>query len=332
MNGKTAAVVFEKANEPAFREVELASPADDHVVVRMHYCGVSIGTESWWNSGTRKEDAVFPLVPGYQGTGEIVSVGSSVTDLKPGDMVAVNKGLFAEGVKSLCGTHCRTVVCPARDTYILDEGTDLLSAAFWVMAAVGAHGANAAAVGAGDRVFICGQGLIGQMTAQVCRLRGATVIASEISPERIAASREHSADLVLNPDEENVDARLKELWPDGADVAFESTGFTQLVDGVMDAVKPRGKVVLQGWYPGDIRFYFHRPHGKQITAHFPCHIGGPHVVKATLKLIARDLLKISPMVSHVLPAQEAPDGYRLLMSPKRNSVVAMALDWRDQKD
>ena len=66
------------------RTIDIGSPDEDHVIVKVHACGVC-GTDI--NFVRDWENEYMPL--GHEISGEVVETGKNVTSVKPGDRVIV---------------------------------------------------------------------------------------------------------------------------------------------------------------------------------------------------------------------------------------------------
>ena len=295
----------------------------ESVLVKTHYSGVSIGTEMWVATGRRLEGRQVPFpAAGYQATGEIVEVGAGVSGFSAGEIVV-----------GFCPCSHSEYVKISRDyLHKLPDPRFARESALFVMPAVGAHALSHADVNTGDNVLICGQGLIGQCTAQLARLRGAFVAASEISPERMTISQRYCADWVIDASKGKLPDLIKERFPDGFDVVLESTGFQSLLNDAMQCVRAGGfnkggKFVFEGWYPDTITYSFGIPHGKQMQCFYPAFIGERPNRDGVLRLIAAGRLQISPLISHCVPWQEAGALYTQLFTPARDHFNGIVFDW-----
>ena len=327
---KCKALIFRKANTPAIEEVELPSPGPDEVVVKVHYSGVSIGTESSIFSGVRTFNGTFPLVPGYMASGEVVEAGSNVTGCVPGDrVVSVGMRSILGGINSVWGGHCACHVAPAARVVKIPAGVEMREAALHVMPSVGLNAVNMVGVGYLDTVAIQGQGLIGQFFGQWCRNRGARVIAIEPDPARAALSRKYVTEDVIDPSNEDVPARVKELSGGaGPSVVVEATASPRLIDNATRLLSPGGKMVFLSWYPDKIDLRFADFHNRQVTAFFPCGYGGMLSARPVLAALACGSLRMADNITHVCPYDRAPEGYRRIIEGDR-SIMGMAVDWRD---
>src|SRR6266540_5901667 len=77
------------------REVELADPAPNQILIAAEWSAVSAGTELAVYTGTHQwlkdpnlPDWKFPFRPGYSAAGAVVAVGSEVRGWRPGDRVS----------------------------------------------------------------------------------------------------------------------------------------------------------------------------------------------------------------------------------------------------
>ena len=97
----------------------------------------------------------------------------------------------------------------------------------------------------GESVFVSGAaGAVGSAAAQLARLRGAKVVGSAGSPEKIAWLRElgvEAFDYHQTPPRE----ALRELAPDGVDVYFDNVGGDHL-EAAIGAMRPFGRIVACG--------------------------------------------------------------------------------------
>jgi NADPH:quinone reductase len=133
-----------------------------------------------------------PFVPGNEGAGEIVAVGSGVTRFKPGDRVMSRHrlGAFAE-LANAAAEQCDRVPAPLS----LEEAAVFRGAYGTAYHALLQRGRLAA----GDRVLIHGAaGGIGLPAIQIAKLYGATVIATASTDEKRAVCVAEGADHAID--------------------------------------------------------------------------------------------------------------------------------------
>ncbi|HZG55612.1 zinc-binding dehydrogenase [Paenibacillus sp.] len=313
-----ALAVTEIGKKAELIEMEVPRADADSVVIKTVYSGVSIGTEMWIAEGKRSDYGEPPFVNGYQASGRIVEVGENGRALfQVGDLVTVFcSGAHAEYVKA----HWALV-------HKVSKEESLKVCSMFVQPSVAANAWNMAGVNMGDLVYIAGQGLIGQCAAMIARLRGAYVVASDISQDRIERSRAYCADWTIDASEQPALAAFLERFPKGADIAAESTGFEALLDDAMSACRTKGTFVFMGWYPGRASFAFNTPHNKQLNALFPCFIGERPVREGVIRLMESGTLNILPLITHEVGWEESEAIYNTLFTKRRNDYNGIVIRW-----
>jgi threonine 3-dehydrogenase len=216
------------------------------VLIRVHHagvCGTDLHIWEWdsWASGRLHP----PVIIGHEFAGEIVEMGQ---EAEATEQLSVGDRVTAEG-HIVCGhcLQCRTGhahLC--QRTQIIGVDRDGAFAEFIAMPAsnvmkldsipteIGAimdpmgnafHTVLEADI-AGSTVFILGCGPIGCFAVGVARAAGASrVFASDLNAKRLAIAREMGAHVTLNPQEEDVVARIHALTDGvGVDVVCEMSG------------------------------------------------------------------------------------------------------------
>jgi NADPH-dependent curcumin reductase CurA len=98
----------------------------------------------------------------------------------------------------------------------------------------------------GDTVFVSGAaGAVGSLAAQLARLRGARVVGSAGTPEKVAWLRELGLDGAFDYHETPTREALRELAPDGIDVYFDNVG-GETLEAAIGAMRLRGRIVACG--------------------------------------------------------------------------------------
>lgn len=118
---------------------------------------------------------------GYSAAGVVIAVGQGVNDLAPGDRVACAGAGRAN--------HADYVSVPRNLVCAVPEGADLKVAATTTVGTIALQGVRRAAVTLGETVCVIGLGLLGQITSQLLRASGCTVIGMDLDPERVERAR-----------------------------------------------------------------------------------------------------------------------------------------------
>ncbi len=95
-----AAVRVHKTGGPealTYEQIDLAAPGPGQIKIKQHAAGVNY-IDTYFRMGMYPSPVGSPFISGSEGAGEVIAVGSGVTDLKVGDRVAavVAMGGYAE--------------------------------------------------------------------------------------------------------------------------------------------------------------------------------------------------------------------------------------------
>jgi len=131
---------------------------------------------------------------------------------------------------------------------------------------------------------------------------------------------------VLNPLEADTRAEIRAMKSEGADLVVEATGNKTQIPVAIDLVRPLGRVLLQGWYPGDVSFDFHRAHGRRPTIAVTCGMDVESNRRA-IEWIAGGQLNLKPLLSHVFRPEQAGEAYEM-MRTRPGDFLGVAFDWR----
>src|SRR5437016_3260899 len=124
-------------------------------------------------------------VLGYSGAGIIVDKHSSVRDLELGDRIAYGGEGTGHGETILVG---RNLVVKVPDAVRFEH------ACFATLGSIALNGVRIANISLGEKIAVIGLGLVGQLIAQLARLQGGFVVATDLKPDRVELARSLGAD------------------------------------------------------------------------------------------------------------------------------------------
>lgn len=332
--------------------LHVEDPRPDEVVVDVAYCGICHSDLSFHDL-TVGSDACVVLgheasgqVAAIGGAVTSVAVGDLVM-LTPvgscghcywcvrdqpslcGGGAALSSGVRSDGTSPLsiddavtqrglgvAGFSQQTVV-QERSVVRLDPETPLDIACVIGCAVQTGAGAvfNAARVEAGASVLVVGLGGIGIATVQAARISGAgPIIVSDPVAERRAAAVDLGATHAIDPNEDDVVARVFELTGGvGADYAFEAAGVASLVDGCIQAARVGGTTVLVGTDTSmstvEVMPLQLAAQGRRVIGTL---LGDCHPQRDIPRLVAlwrSGALNLEAMISHRLPLAEINAGF-----------------------
>jgi NADPH:quinone reductase len=183
--------------------------------------------------------AATPHIVGYQCAGTIREVGGEVTDRTPGQRVVATMPH---------GSHAELVSVPARSTWPIPDGLDLVTAAC-VPIAFGTADDCLFEFGdlrAGETVLVqAGAGGVGLAAIQLAKRAGATVLATASSPAKLERLGDFGLDHGINYAEQDVAAAARELTEGrGVDLVVDPVGST--LPGSIGALAYRGRISYVG--------------------------------------------------------------------------------------
>ncbi len=225
-------------------DIDVPSPAPGEVQIRVKAIGIN-RADALLRSGTYIETATLPAGLGLEAAGTVTAVGDGVRTFSPGDAVSVIPPISMVPHP----TYGEIINMPARNVvrHPATMGWDA-AAAVW-MQFLTAYGAliPVARVQAGDIVAVtAASSSVGLAAIQIANLQGATPIAVTRTSAKRQALLDNGAVHVVASQEEDVEARLKEIaGRQGVRVVFDAVGgpiFNQLTA----AMSHRGILIEYG--------------------------------------------------------------------------------------
>jgi len=187
-----------------------------------------------------------PFVPGAEGAGTVLAVGSDVVNVKVGQRVmAVGvQGAFAD----------RWAVDASSVIPIPDEMSFETAASLTLAFGTSYHALKQrAALAPGETLLVLGAaGGVGSAAIEIGKAMGATVIAAASTDEKLEFCRNLGADIVINYASEDLKSRAKELTDGrGVDVIYDPVG-GELSEQAFRAIAWKGRHLVVGFASGDI--------------------------------------------------------------------------------
>ena len=162
------------------------------------------------------------------------------------------------------------------------------------------------------------------MAAQHLKLRGVEVAVADLHELRRELAQRSGADHVINPLREDLVARVRALWPDGADIVADATGSYEVVERAVRRCAAKARCC--SWpgtrAPGSIC----KPStGTVFRACFPWTLKGDHVL-SSWRLMETGALLVDHLNTHTFPVTAAGIAYDLIYRAPE-SYTGITLDW-----
>ena len=335
-------IAFTKVNTAELLDVPRPALKPGTVCVRTCYSALSAGTERANITGdpncggARGNLKPWPRILGYSVSGVVDSVGSGVTDLKPGDRVL-----------GVWGQHQEYNVYPRENVIpILYDDIDLKDAAFAFISAFSLAAIRKTGLEIGESCLVVGLGLLGQLAVQYARIGGAQpVIAVDFSEQRRNLALTLGADFAFDPSDPALAEKVKAVTEGrGANCVIEVTGNPDALNTALLCTARFGRVALLGCtrVPTTVNFYHdvHWPGITLIGAHTrarPEHESShgwwttQDDCLAALRLLHAGKLNLAGVIHEVRPPEDCAQVYARLSAGK-DFPIGVVWDWTGKGD
>ncbi|MFL5681279.1 MAG: L-threonine 3-dehydrogenase [Chloroflexota bacterium] len=314
------------------------------VLIRVHktgICGTDLHIESWdpWAAKTIHP----PLVVGHEFVGEIVDVGTEVTDFHPGDLVSGEGHVVCgkcrhclAGRRNLCahsiglgvgrdGAFAEYVALPMTNVWHHWPGIDEEVAAIFDPFGNAVHTALAFPI-LGEDVLVSGAGPIGLMATAVARHAGARfVVVSEPNAFRRDLAARMGATIVVDPAERSLaDVQAELGMVEGFDVALEMSGNAAALRGAIASMAHGGGVAILGIPTGEIPIDVNEIVFKMLTLR---GIYGREMYETWYKMtvMLQSGLDIRPAITHRFGFRDHVAAFAAARSGDSGKVI---MDWQ----
>ncbi|KAH6825953.1 ARP protein [Perilla frutescens var. hirtella] len=213
----------------------------DYVLMKIIYAGVNASDVNFssgrYFSGSNKDIAsLLPFDAGFEAVGIIAAIGDSVKHLKVGTPAAImTYGSYAE-FTAVPSKHILPVARP--DPEVVAMLTSGLTASISLE--------KAAQMGSGKTVLVtAAAGGTGQFAVQLAKLAGNKVIATCGGKDKAKLLKDLGVDRVIDYKAENIKTVLKDEFPKGIDIIYESVG-GEMFDLCLNALATYGRLIVIG--------------------------------------------------------------------------------------
>lgn len=313
------AVVIDKPESVDVRDVPMPEPGEREVIIQVAACGIC-GTDKHIYAGTFK--AHYPLTPGHEFSGTVAEVGPGVTNVRPGDRVAVDPSIFC-GDCYYCrqnqGNHCLNwnaigdtvngafaeyVKVPARNCYPLPDKISFAEAAMIEPLACVVWGQRRLQAQPGDSVLLLGAGPMSLLWTQALRHGNASqIVVTDLYESRLEAVRAVGASATVKADDDQAE-RLQQLAPMGFDIVIDVTGVPAVLQDGFNYVRPMGKVMVFGVCPvsSTISISPFQVYNKDLTILGSMAIN--YTFDPAIALLDAGAVDVRPLLTHSLPLED----------------------------
>lgn len=262
------AVVLEKPNELIFRaNYKDPIPADDEVLIEVHFaaiCGSDI------RRIVKGEAHIFPIIPGHEIIGEVISCGNCVSKDWIGKRVVVvplipcmkcdqcNSGFFSSCPNySFIGSRrnggfAEMISVPASNILEISHEGNPIKQVLIEPTTIASHALRRGGLKENQSIGILGCGSIGLLIFRLAKWRrGSYVFAFDIDDSKLFFAKKIGADFTRNILKDPIESNQlsNEDVLNCVDICFETAGQIQSLINALSLTKPGGRIVCIGNLP-----------------------------------------------------------------------------------
>ncbi len=244
------------------RETSAPVPGETEVLVKIAQCGICTLEQRLYTGDMR---IGYPLIPGHEASGTVVSVGTHIHSslLQPGDTVALDLitrcgtcHFCRIGQSNLCenrfngrngvlGGFGEYVAVPASQVYRVPPGTPYGAAALAEPLSCAIHALKKIRLKLGEDLLILGAGPMGMLNLLTARAMGARVLVVDPNGSRRLKAAELGAAGVFDPFEPGWLEQLKAFTDGrGADAVIITAQTAAALEEATGAVSEGGRIIL----------------------------------------------------------------------------------------
>jgi L-iditol 2-dehydrogenase len=262
------AAVYRGVNDVQVETVPVPKIGSKEILVRVHTCGICGTDLKKIATGSHSAPRIF----GHETSGMVVAVGEDVRGFQPGDRVMVfhhipcNQCFYCKHKTfAQCETYKKVGVTAGfepsgggfaeyvrvmdwiveKGTVRIPDGVSYEQACFVEPVNTCLKGIENLQLQRGETVLVIGQGPIGIILGTLAKRAGATVVTTDLHPQRLTISKELGLTTGIDASRADAVKVVREMTEGrGADASILAVGGNSLIRQAIDAIRPGGRVLL----------------------------------------------------------------------------------------
>jgi 2-desacetyl-2-hydroxyethyl bacteriochlorophyllide A dehydrogenase len=292
------------------------APSPREVIVKVKSCGICGTDQHIYHGHPGSAEVHPPIVLGHELAGEVVEVGTEISNLKKGDRVSIDPNIYCgtcEYCRSnrahLCshlqavgvtrdggmGEYCKV---PAANCYQIPDQMTFEEAALVEPLGCVLHGFKKIHLSSLSKVLIIGGGFIGQLFLQLVKQHNVySIIVCEPAENKKELLYQLGADEVIHPmNTSNLEA----------DVVIECVGRPESMEHAVKSAAKGGQVLLFGVAAPEknISVSPFEIFSKELT--IKGSFINPFTQEEAISLIAKKVVDVHSLISHRFTIEELP--------------------------
>ncbi len=348
------AAVYRGKDDVRLETVPVPEIGAGELLVRIHTCGICGTDLKKIATGSHSAPRIF----GHEMAGQVVAMGAGVKSFAIGDRVMVfhhipcgecyycRKKVFAqcpvykkvgatagfEPSGGGFGEYIRVMDWIVRKGVVkIPDHVSYEQASFIEPVNTGIKAIEALGLQSDETALVVGQGPIGIMLAVLARRTGATVVTSDLYPQRLKISASFGLQHNVNAGTADPAVRVRELTDGrGADAVILATPGNSLIKPAMDMTRPGGRIMLFAQTqrsevaidPSTVCL-----DEKTLMGSYSASVD---LQEENVRLVFSGEIDFARLISHRFPLGQAVEALKLAAHPAPDSmkvVVQPGMDW-----
>jgi len=176
-----------------------------------------------------------------------------------------------------------------------------------------------------ETVIILGSGISGLSHIQLAKIKGATVIATDISDYRIEQAIKFGANYGFNAGKKNIDQIKKINSGRLADKVIVCSGSMSAVEDSFKYIDKKGKILFFAVPSSNINLPSTDLWRNEISLFFS-YGAATDDIKATIELYKEKKINFKDMITHKFPLSKITEGFKLVEQAKESIKVIIKPD------
>ena len=332
-------IILEKPENFATAETDFPNaPEPGQVLVAVQKVGIC-GTDLHAFKG-RQPFFSYPRILGHELGVEVISIGDNVTNVKPGDLCAVEPYLncgtciacrqkkinCCENLEVL-GVHIdggmrEQITVPAHKLHtsasLLPEQLALVETL-----GIGCHGVDRAQLSPNENILVIGTGPIGLSVIQFAQVKNVNITVLELNESRLDFCRSHFNITHGITSLDNVETELRNTY--GGDLptaVFDATGNVNSMNSAFSYVANGGRLTLVGLVQDNITFHDPEFHRRELTV-LSTRNALPENFSRIIQLMETGEVDTRPWITHRSDISTFINSFPTWLQPEQGVVKAM---------
>jgi L-iditol 2-dehydrogenase len=325
-------------------ERPLPEISQNEVLIKVMDCGICGSDLHYYEYGRIGTFVVeHPIILGHECAGEVLKIGTAVTNVKVGDRVAVEPGVpcgtceyCKKGLYNLCpdvaflatppydGAFVEYLSYPADMVFKLPDSMDTVEGALLEPFCVGLHAVQQSGGTVGDTAVILGAGCIGLCTLLALQVAGIhQIYVVDVIPKRLEMAKKLGATEIIHAGETDPVQRILELTGNlGTQLVFETAGTKVTTQQTAQLVRRGGTVVLVGMAANPVFEYdFGALQNKEARVHTVFRYR--NLYPAAIAAVAEGKLPLKEIVTNYYDFEQIPQALEESIQNKAEIVKAV---------